>query len=129
MLLIYLHDLWYCLPLLILILFFCVGHAYRVNASRSSDDPSKRDFHLGAVFLALFSWPAILIGYVGLFLLSTIVFAVFLVVVTLGLVFIKKPVLLPWLDKTSTRLGNMLLELNTALIYVFLGKESKKPPL
>ena len=129
MLLNYLPDLWCCIPLFMIILLFCVGHAYRVNARRSSDDPDKRDFHIGAVLLSLFTWPVMLIGYVGFFLLSLIIFAVFIIVVPLGLVFIREPSLVPWLNKISTKLGNMLLELNTTLIYTLLGKKSKKPPL
>lgn len=128
MLLKYLRDLWYCLPLLMLILFFCVGHAYRVNARRSIDDPNKRDFHLGSVILAPISWPVLLILSVGLLLLRAVVSAVLLLAVTFALVVIRKPFLIAWLEKVSTKIGNIVLELNTTLIYAFLGKDPKKPP-
>lgn len=127
MLLNYLRQLWYCVPLLMLILLFCVGYAYHVNARRATDDPDRRDFHFGAIFLTLFG-PVLLLLYVGFWLLRAIVAAISLILVTIGLVIVRKPFLVTWIKKIFAKIGNMLLELNTALIYAFLGRGSKKPP-
>jgi len=40
---------------------------------------------------------------------------------------IRKPFLFVWLDKIATKIGNKLLEANTFLIKVVLGKPIKNP--
>ena len=114
--------------LLTIFVAMCAGYAYHVNLGRAIDDPKKRDFHLGAVFLAVFGWPIWLLGYVGLVLLRATTFAVSLILLTFMLVFVRKPFLLIWLEKALTYVGNILLVVNTAMIYAVLGKKSKEPP-
>jgi len=109
------------------LLSFCVMRAYYINALRSEDDPNKRDYHIGAVFMTIFGWPLLLVLYVGLFLLRAVMWAVFILTVTVGLIVIRKPFLLAWLEKICTKVGNTLLEWNTALLYAFLGREFKRP--
>lgn len=107
--------------LLCLILWAFAGYAYRVNVRRPADDPKKREFHPAAVFLAPVTWPLIVLGFISLFVLKAILYAIFLVILTVALVVIRKPFIFIWLDKIATRVGNMLLEANTMLIKIFLS--------
>ena len=107
--------------LLSLILWAFAGYAYRVNTRRSADDPKKRDFHPAAVFLAPITWPLFVLGFISLFILKAILYGIFLVVLTIALVVVRKPFIFVWLDKIATKVGNMLLEANTQLIKIFLS--------
>jgi hypothetical protein len=120
----------WCVGYLLITAFLCIctGSMYHVNARRPSDDPNKRDFHFGAVVIVTILWPVLLLVYAGLFLLKAFALALSLIVVAVALIAIRKPFLLAWIQKTSSKMGNRLLEWNTALIYAFLGKEPKKPP-
>lgn len=122
MLLEYLPDLWCCVPLLMLILFLCARHAYRVNARRSENDTDKRNFHRVAVFLSPLTWPLFLLAYSTLFLIKVVLYSAFLFVVLIALIAIRKPFLFTWLDKIAIKVGNGLLEANTFLVKVFFGK-------
>lgn len=107
--------------LLSLILWAFAGYAYRVNTRRSADDPKKRDFHPTAVFLAPITWPLFVLGFISLFILKAILYGIFLVVLTIALVVVRKPFIFVWLDKIATKVGNMLLEANTQLIKIFIS--------
>ncbi|NWG07568.1 MAG: hypothetical protein HXY35_12875 [Chloroflexi bacterium] len=107
--------------LLCLILWAFAGYAYRVNTQRPEDDPKKKDFHPAAVFLAPFTWPLFLFGMISLFILKAIFYGIFLLLLTVALVAIRKPFIFIWLDKIATMVGDKLLEANTMLIKVFLN--------
>jgi len=124
MLLEYLPDLWCCVPLLMLILFLCARHAYRVNARRSENDADKRNFHLASVWLSPLTWPLFILAYSTLFLIKVILYSAFLFAVLLALIAIRKPFLLTWLDKIAIKVGKGLLEANMLLVRVFFGKQA-----
>ena len=107
--------------LLSLILWAFAGYAYRVNARRPADDPKKRDFHPAAVFLAPVTWPLFILFFISLFILKAILYGIFLVMLTIALIVIRKPFIFVWLDKIATKVGNFFLEANTQLIKIFLS--------
>jgi len=115
------------LVLLMLILFLCAGHAYRVNARRLQDDPTKRSFYFGAIWLAPITWPVFLFASLTIFILRVFVYMFVLVLFTIGLVAVRKPFLFVWLDKIALKIGNKLLEANTFLIKLVFGKKTKNP--
>ena len=106
-----------------LFFFACAGYAYRVNAKRPAGDPKKRNFHPAAIFLAPITWPLFALGWLFMLILKALLYGVFLLLFTIGLVVIRKPFFFIWLEKIATKVGTMLLEANTLLIRLFL------PPL
>jgi len=104
-----------------LLIFACAGYAYHVNAKRPSDDPKKKDFHPGAIFLAPFTWPFFLFAFIFIFVLRVLVYGLFLILFTIALIAIRKPFLFIWLDSIATYIGNKLLEANTFLIRIVFG--------
>ena len=117
------------LLLLMMILFLCAGYVYRVNARRPVDDPQKKNYHIGAILLAPFTWLLFLFASVTIFILRVFFYMVFLVLFTIALIVIRKPFLLIWLDKIATKIGNKLLETNTLLIKTVFGKKVDAPPI
>ena len=107
--------------LLSFIFWVFAGYAYVVNAKRPADDPDKKEFRFGAIFLAPITWPLLLICTVLLFIIKALLYGVFLVLFTIALVVIRKPFLLIWLEKIATYVGTKLLDANTQLIDLFLG--------
>lgn len=105
-----------------LLLFLFAGHAYRMNARRPNDDPKKRDFHFGAIFLTPITWPALLASLIVITMLRAVAYSVSLFVVLAALLLVRKPFLLMWLEKIAIWAGNKLLAANTALIRAFLGQ-------
>jgi len=120
-LLYHLDSIWKCTLLLMLLIFACAGYAYRINARRTDDDPKKRDFHPGAIFLAPFTWPFFLLAFIFIFVLRALVYGLFLILFTIALVAIRKSFLFIWLDSIATYIGNKLLEANTRLIRIAFG--------
>ena len=112
---------------LMVCLLACASYAYRVNTHRPSDDPKKRNFHFGAIFLAPITWPLFLFASTTIFFLRVLMYMAFLVFFTVALLIIRKPFILIWLDKIATRIGNKLLEANTFLIKFFFGKTDGNP--
>ena len=113
---------WFQIYFLIsLILWAMAGYAYRVNAKLPADDPKKRDFHPAAVFLAPITLPFFFLGMISIFILKAVLYGVFLVLLTLALVVVRKPIIFVWLDKIAKKVGNILLEANTQLIKLFLN--------
>ncbi len=114
-----------CCGIILLMLFTmaCAGYAYRVNVKRATEDPKKRIFHPAAIFLAPVTLPLFFLAWVSLFAIKALLYGVFLLLFTVGLVVIRKPFLFIWLDKIATKVGTKLLEANTLLIKLFL------PPL
>jgi len=122
--------LYLCKGLLWITLFIClcVIYAYFVNSQREDDDPQKRNYHISAIFLALFTWPFLLIAFVSLFLLRAFFYSFFLILFTFSLIFIPIRSYQPsWLEKTAARIGEKLLQANTLLIKLFLKPWSDEP--
>lgn len=107
--------------LLSLLVLGLAGYAYRVNAQRAADDPDKRDFPLGAIFLAPFTWPVLLFFYVTLFVIKALAYGLFLILFTIALLAFQNSELPEWLENRFTRLGNKLLEANRFLLKAAFG--------
>jgi hypothetical protein len=119
----------YCCPvfiLLSLLIWALAGYSYRVNAKRPADDPKKRDFNPGAIFLAPITWPLLLFGYISLFIIKALAYGVFLILFTVALLVFQKSSL-PWLDNTAAWIGDKLLEANTLLIRIAFGDWERDP--
>jgi len=111
----------YCIKVYIVIsLIFLgfTGYAYRVNSKRKPDDPLKKDFHFAATFLTPI-WPFAVVAWILIFILRAALYCIALFLFAVGLVVIRKPFILIWLNKIATKIGNKLLEANTLLIRVF----------
>lgn len=104
-----------------LILWVCTGYAYHVNSKLAADDPKKKDFSPAAIFLAPITLPFIILGIISLFIIKAILYGIFLVLLTLALVAVRKPFIFVWLDKIAKKIGNILLEANTFLIRLFFN--------
>ena len=113
--------------LLTVFMLICAGYAYRVNARLPQDDPKKRDFHIGAVFLAPITWILFLLASITIFILRVVFYILFLILFAIAVLAFRKPFLFVWLDKIATKIGNKLLEANTFLIKVAFGKPIKNP--
>ena len=113
--------------LLMAFMLICAGYAYRVNARLAQDDPKKRDFHIGAIFLAPITWILFLLASITIFILRVVFYILFLILFTIAVLAFRKPFLFVWLDKIATKIGNKLLEGNTFLIKVAFGKSIKNP--
>lgn len=105
---------WYFLLCFVFLIF--AGYAYRVNAKRPEDDPKKKNFRPTAIFLAPITWPFLILGFILLFILKAVLYGIFLVILTIALVVVRKPFIFVWLDKIATKIGNILLEANTRLL-------------
>jgi len=108
-----------CSLLLFAVCFLCAGYAYRVNARRARDDPEMREFRGGAIYLAPITLPLFLLSYATLMLIKALLYLIFLIIFTIGVVAFRKQFLLKWLDKIAKKIGNPLLEANTFLIKAF----------
>ena len=115
--------LWITLIICLFVIF-----AYFVNSQREEDDPQKRNYRIGAILLAPFTWPFLLIAFVSLFLLRAFFYGFFLILFTISLIMIPQKSSEPiWLEKTAARIGEALLQANTQLIKLFLRPWTDKP--
>ena len=113
--------------LLMAFMLICAGYAYRVNSRLPQDNPKKRDFHIGAIFLAPITWILFLLASITIFILRVVFYILFLIIFTIAVLAFRKPFLFVWLDKIATKIGNKLLEANTFLIKAAFGKSIKNP--
>jgi hypothetical protein len=90
--------------------------AYQANARRPAKDPKKRDYHPMAILLVPFLFPFYYLGLISLFIAGAILYGAFLLVFTILLLTIRKPFLLIWWYKLSTKVGEPLLMIGTYLI-------------
>lgn len=95
---------------------FSAMYAYHTNAKRAPDDPEKKDFAPQAVFLAVITLPLLLVVDLLFLLLYTIAFGIILLFLPLVLLLFRKPLLIPWILKQALKVGNKLLEVNTAML-------------
>ena len=119
-----------CIGMLLISVFVaaCAAQAYAVNSQRSEDDPEKKDFRLGALILALFTWPILVPAIIFLFLLRALLYGVFLIVFSIFLIFMPRDLPEPtWLESKITKIGNKLLEANTYLLDLMLRPWAKEP--
>jgi hypothetical protein len=103
-----------------------MGYAYFVNARKPADDPQKRDYHPLA-FLLLPIWPLELLILLILFVLRALVYGVFLILLTLALIFFRKPFVLRWLAKAAQYIGDRLLRVNMRIVRLFLPPAAPQP--
>ena len=124
------NPVYFCEGSLALTLFMiaCAFYAFRVNTRLPSDDPRKRNFKVGAIFMAPITWPLFLLASITIFVLRALVYIIFLVLFTLALLAIRKPFLLVLLHKIATNIGDKLLEANTFLIKAFWRRKFENPP-
>lgn len=93
----------------------CAGYAYYVNSKRADDDPKKRNYHPLAIIFAPITLPLLIIFSISIFILRVLTYGIFLFLLIVALLVIRKPFLLVWLRKTATTIGDALLEANTLL--------------
>jgi hypothetical protein len=105
-----------------LIIVACMLYAYMVNAQRPADDPEKKEYELGAIFVAPFAFPFLIAFGLFVFILRAILFALYLVAMTVALVLIRKPFIIEWLQKIALKIGNPLLKINTQLFRLAWGQ-------
>ncbi len=110
-----------------LLAWVCAGYTYFVNSRRLPDDPKKKDYYLGAVFLTPITLIPFLIGFILLFIVRALFYGVFLLLFIFALIVIRNAFLLKWLHKTATYIGDKLLETNTLLIKIFLRPWANEP--
>jgi hypothetical protein len=119
-----------CIGMLLISVFVvaCAAQAYAVNSQRSQDDPEKKDYRLGAVFVAIFTWPVLVPAVLSLFLLRGLLYGVFFVVFTVLLIVMPRDLPEPtWLEVKITKIGEKLLEANTYLINLMLRPWVREP--
>jgi hypothetical protein len=90
-------------------------YAYAVNARRADGDPEKKDYEFSAIFIAPITLPFVIILIIVLFIVRAILFAFYLVALTICMVAIRKPFIFVWLHKLAMAIGEPLLKMNTAL--------------
>ena len=106
----------------------CAAQAYAVNSQRSKDDPEKKDFRLGALIFAIFTWPVLVPAIISLFLIRALLYGVFIIVFTVLLIIMPRELPEPtWLELKVTKIGEKLLEANTYLINLMLRPWAKEP--
>lgn len=117
-----------CLLALMVFMGGCASYAYRVNARRTEDDPKKRDFRIGAVLLAPFTWLLFIFASITLFIIKVIIYTALLILFIIAFIIVRKPFLFIWLHKIAITVGDALLEANMLLIRIFLSKKVATPP-
>ena len=111
-----------------LIIIACAGYAYHVNVRRPDDDPKKGNFPFGAVLLAPFTWPFLLIAFISLFLMRALLYGFFLIFFTISLIIIPRESSEPSsLEKMVASVGETLLEANMLLVKLFLKPWADEP--
>ena len=103
-----------------LVITLCAFLAYYVNSKRPDDDPKKRDYHPLAILFAPITLPLVVILGVSFYILRVATYGVFLVLYILALIFFRKPFILEWLKRTALKIGDLLMEVNSALVRIFL---------
>lgn len=109
-----------CCIVVNLVITLCAFLAYYVNSKRPDDDPKKRDYHPLAILFAPITLPLVVILGVSFYILRVATYGVFLVLYILALIFFRKPFILEWLKRTALKIGDLLMEVNSALVRIFL---------
>jgi hypothetical protein len=103
-----------------LILIACTAYAYFFNAHRSADDPKKKDYEFGAIFIAPIIFPFLFTFAIAVFIFRALLFAAYLIALTIAMV-VRKPFILAWLQKLALKIGEPLLKMNTELFRLAFG--------
>lgn len=129
-----LYHLYYveylCIGMIIvsMVIAGCALYAYSVNLQRPNDDPEKRNYRLGAILFAAFTWPIFLFIIVSLFIIRALLYGLFLILFTILLILIPGKSPEPTgLEKMASGIGGALLKANTQLINLFLKPWSDEP--
>ena len=109
-----------CCIVVNLVITLCAFLAYYVNSKRPDDDPKKRDYHPLAILFAPITLPLVVILGFSFYILRVATYGVFLVLYILALIFFRKPFILEWLKRTALKIGDLLMEVNSALVRIFL---------
>lgn len=102
-----------------ILLWLFSGYAYLANRRLAPNDPAKKEYDLGAVFLAPITWPLVAFGGLVFTIIKAVLFGVFLLVFSAAVAVIRKPFFWPWIEPIISRIGRVLLKINTALIRLF----------
>jgi hypothetical protein len=70
--------------------------------------------------------PVFILAWLSLFTIRALLYGVFLLIFTVGLVVVRKPFIFIWLDRLATKVGTLLLEANTVLIRIFLPQLNER---
>lgn len=107
-----------CAAIPILLIIGVSLYAFRINAKKAPNDPSKKDYSPYAPWLTPISLPFLLIINVIFFVLSSLVFGIFLVLFPFSLILFRGPFLFKWISKQALKIGNFILKVNTELLRV-----------
>ena len=99
-----------------LICTFSAFYAYRVNAMRASNDPKKKDYSPYAPWITPISLPLFVLFNIFLFILSSLIFGLFLALFPITLLLFREPFLFKWIRKQALKIGNLALTINTELL-------------
>ena len=101
------------------ILGLCAGYAYLLNQRYGYSDSERGNYKLGAVFLAPFTWPFLLVAGLILTVVKAILFGILLVIFTLAAILFRKPFFWPMVEPLIIRIGRKLLGANTRFLDLF----------
>lgn len=118
----YVKEICYSSIFVMVLCFLSAGYAYLVNARRTAGDPDKKEFEFNAVWLAPLTWPLLLPLAIVVTVLRAVVGIVLVSLFALGVLAIRKPFIISWLEKITLKIGNKLLHANSVLIRAILGK-------
>ena len=104
-----------------LILWLFAGYTYLLNQRYAHDDPERRDFKLGAVFLAPITWPFLLVAWLAVTFIKAMLFGILLVIFALAAILIRKPFFWSKVEPIITRVGRALLRANSHFLGLFGG--------
>lgn len=108
--------------LLSLLFLGFTAYAYRINAKLPPDDPLKQDYQL-VTLLPIPFWPLFAAARIVLFFVEAVLYMIFLILFTIGLVVIRKPVQPTRLSKIATKIGNTLLKANMLWIRMIFPQQ------
>ena len=118
----YTEYICWCVPILTVLAFLSAWVAYRANARRQYADPDKKAFEFSAVWLAPLTWPLLIPLAILLTAIRAIVGILLVGLFALGVLAIRKPFIISWLEKIALKVGNKLMLANSILIRAILGK-------
>lgn len=113
-----------CFLVVTLLTVLCTTYAYYANAKRLDGDPTKKNYHPLAILLSPISIPLLMLTSIFLFLLRVVTYGILIILFPFALFVIRKPFLLEWLKKKAMAIGELLLEVNSLLIRIFLGRRT-----
>ena len=107
-----------------LIFSLFAGYTYLLNQTYAHDDPERRDFKPGAVFLVPLTWPFLAVAWLMLGFIKAMLFGLLLVVfplIALVVTLLRRPPFWRKIEPIVTRIGRALLRANTRLLSLFAG--------